>query len=219
MSFIDKIDEFYNKRQASEAYIIAIAVSGLVGYLLYSYISPMASNFKKVQLDRKKSLNDSIRKSNEYLRSITVNGDREYKIKEINKQIHITTVELNKYRGKLRKIDSVMQNKLNSVLYTKNNWSVFLNSITQKAKESNLKLYNLSNTIPPDNNSTFGKVLEVGIKAQGKYGNILKFTNELEKNRLVTTIGKLDFNATKSDPIVNINMSVWGIKPWKKLHL
>jgi len=219
MSFIDKIDEFYNKRQASEAYIIAIAVSGLFGYLLYSYISPMASNFKKVQLDRKKSLNDSIRKSNEYLRSITVNGDREYKIKEINKKIHITTVELNKYRGKLRKIDSVMQNKLNSVLYTKNNWSVFLNSITQKAKESNLKLYNLSNTIPPDNNSTFGKVLEVGIKAQGKYGNILKFTNELEKNRLVTTIGKLDFNATKSDPIVNINMSVWGIKPWKKLHL
>ena len=213
MSFIDKIDEFYNKRQASEAYIIAIAVSGLFGYLLYSYISPMASNFKKVQLDRKKSLNDSIRKSNDYLRSITVNGDREYKIKEINKQIHITTVELNKYRGKLRKIDSVMQNKLNSVLYTKNNWSVFLNSITQKAKESNLKLYNLSNTIPPDNNSTFGKVLEVGIKAQGKYGNILKFTNELEKNRLVTTIGKLDFNATKSDPIVNINMSVWGIKP------
>ena len=219
MSFIDKIDEFYNKRQASEAYIIAIAVSGLFGYLLYSYISPMASNFKKAQLDRKKSLNDSIRKSNEYLRSITVNGDREYKIKEINKKIHITTVELNKYRGKLRKIDSVMQNKLNSVLYTKNNWSVFLNSITQKAKESNLKLYNLSNTIPPDNNSTFGKVLEVGIKAQGKYGNILKFTNELEKNRLVTTIGKLDFNATKSDPIVNINMSVWGIKPWKKLHL
>ena len=213
MSIADKLDEFYNGRQASEALIITVALSGLVGYLLYTYASDSATSFKKTQLDRRKNLNDNIRKSNDYLRSITVNGDKEYKIKQINKNIQKTTADLNMYRGKLRKIDTVMQNKLNSVLYTKNNWSVFLNAITQKAKENDLKLYNLTNSIPPDNNSTFGKVLEVAIKAQGKYGNVLKFTNELEKNRLVTTVGELNFKATKSDPIVDINMSVWGIKP------
>jgi len=213
MGFLDRIDSFYYSRSKSEAYLASIIVGLAVGGLVYLLLAEPAQKYKENQESINKKLHSDINKAKNYLDSITVNGDREYKVKQLNKKIKEANNEINQFRMKLNKITMVMKKELSPVLYTKHNWSSFLNEITNQAKRDGLKMYALTNSSPKESNSTFGKVLNIGIKAQGEYGNILSFVNDLEKSKLVTTIDQLKLKSTKGEPIVDINMSVWGVKP------
>ncbi len=213
MGYLDKLDNFYYNRSKSEAYLAAIIAGMAIGGLVYLLLAEPAQKYRVNQENINKKLHSDINKAKNYLDSITVNGDREYKIKELDKKIKLVNNQINQYRMKLNKISNVMKKELSPVLYTKHNWSAFLNEITNQAKKDGLKLYSLTNSTPKESNSTFGKVLNIGIKAQGEYGNILSFVNDLEKSKLVTTIDQLKLKSTKAEPIVDINMSVWGVKP------
>ena len=66
-----------------------------------------------------------------------------------------------------------------------------------------------------DQNGTFGKVLDVQIKCQGEYNKILSFINDLETTDMVTNVSNASIKVAPKNPIVDINLSVWGIRPWK----
>jgi len=211
MSILDRLDNFYNSKKANEVWLMVALASVLIGYLVYTLLSPMAESYKNEQERIHNDLTNKINSANSFLQKITVNGDRDYMIKDLNKKIVQKNMELNNYRAKLQKIDGAMQ-QLSNVLYTKDNWSKFLHNIAVKAKENDLKLSNITNIVL-DRNASFGKVLDVSIRTKGKYGNILAFMNDLEKTKLVSNITNVKFKATESSPVVDINLSVWGIRP------
>jgi len=228
MNFIDKLDNFYNNRKPNEVWLMVLLVSGLVGYLIYTLLSPISSDYRRTQESIHSRLDSKIKADESYLRGITVNGDRDYKIKDLDKKIAQKRKALDGYRVKLRKLSIAMQ-KINGVLYTKDNWSKFLHDITSKAKDNKLKLDSITNVVldgKNDNskkldkstdatktNSNFAKVLDIDIKCQGKYGNILAFMNDLEQTKLVANVSKVKLTATEGDPKADIKLSVWGIKP------
>ncbi len=211
MNFLDRLDNYYYSKKPNEVWLMVILVAALIGYLLYVLISDYAYNFRVAQESKFDNLNNKIDEDNNYLRSITVNGDRNYYIKDLSKKIAKKRVELNSYRAKLSKLDGAVS-KLNTILYNNGNWSKFLHSIAKQAEDNNLKVYNISN-IAYDNNKSFGKVLDVNIKCEGKYGEILAFVNDLEKTQLVANVSKLKLKSTPNVPIADINLTVWGIKP------
>ncbi|MBD3807943.1 MAG: hypothetical protein IE880_04415, partial [Epsilonproteobacteria bacterium] len=71
----------------------------------------------------------------------------------------------------------------------------------------------LDNNFTESNKTTFGHVLEIKIKCQGDYKDILKFMNDVEQNRLVTDIygSQLKVNKKRSAILADLNISVWGI--------
>jgi hypothetical protein len=211
MSILDRLDNYYNSRKPNEVWLMAIMVAVLIGYLLYTLLSPMASDYKEREVSINSELKDKISSHKSFLKTITVNGDRDFYIKDLNKKIAQKKIELNNYREKLTKLSQAM-NELSEILYTKDNWSKFLHNIASKAKDNDLKIYNIDNKVL-DQNATFGKVLDINIKCQGRYGKILSFMNDLENTELVTNITSVSMSATKSEPIADINMSVWGVKP------
>ncbi len=211
MSLIDKLDNYYNSRKTNEVWLMVIMVSFLIGYLLYTLLSPMASQYREQQESTNRNLTTKIDSDKSFLRTITVNGDRDYMIKELDKKIVNKRRDLNSYRADLRKLNGAMK-KLSGVLYTKDNWSKFLHNIASKAKGNNLKVFSISNTIL-DQNGTFAKVLDIDIKCQGKYGKILSFMNDLEQTKLVANISRVKLTATDNEPKADIKLSVWGIKP------
>ncbi len=230
MNFIDKLDNFYNSRKPNEVWLMVILVAALVGYLIYTLVSPIASEYRKNQESINSKLNSKIRADESYLRSITINGDRNFKIKQLDKKIKERTRSLNEYRAKLRKL-SIAMKKINGVLYTKDNWSKFLHNIASKAKDNNLKLFSITNIVLDQNgtkklgqintkttdstktNNNFARVLDIDIKCQGKYGEILAFMNDLEQTKLVANVSKVKLTATEGNPKADIKLSVWGIKP------
>lgn len=211
MSLFDKLDNYYHSRKPSEVWMMVALIAVLIGYLLYTLLEPISTNYRETQEDINQDLRTKIENANSYIRSVTVNGDKNFHINDLNRKIVKKRMAMNQLRAKMAKLDGSLK-EFKSLLYTKDNWSKFLHNITLDAKKSDLKLYSISNH-RYDQNETFGKVLDVHIKTQGEFNKLLAFMNSIEQTELVSNISAVSMESTQNQPIADINLSVWGIKP------
>jgi len=102
--------------------------------------------------------------------------------------------------------------KLSEVLFNRKNWALFLNSITARAQVNDVDLLEMINRYVHDKKH-FGHVLEMGIRCEGEFQNIMAFINDLEQNKLVTEVYRSDLYVDpKTKRIVaDLNVSVWGV--------
>ncbi len=99
--------------------------------------------------------------------------------------------------------------KISELYYDEESWGQYINSISRHAKAENIKLLELSNSFT-DEKEAFGHVLDIIIKANGNYRNMLKFVNKLEQSFLVVDLH--DFSLTTNEKLnMDLNISVWGI--------
>jgi hypothetical protein len=99
--------------------------------------------------------------------------------------------------------------QISSLYYDEKVWGGYLDSVSKYARTYNVKLLNFGNTLTMDN-SAFGHVLDISIKAEGAYKNTLKFINALEQSYLVVDLHDMDLTADKK-LTSDLNISVWGI--------
>jgi hypothetical protein len=99
--------------------------------------------------------------------------------------------------------------QISSLYYDEKTWGAYLDSISKYARAYNVKLLNFGNTLTTDN-SSFGHVLDIKIKAEGQYKNTLKFINALEQSYLVVDLHNLQMTSDKK-LTSDLNISVWGI--------
>lgn len=99
--------------------------------------------------------------------------------------------------------------QISSLYYDEKAWGGYLDSISKYARAYNVKLLQFGNTLTMDN-SAFGHVLDINIKAEGPYKNTLKFINALEQSYLVVDLHDINMTADKK-LTSDLNISVWGI--------
>jgi hypothetical protein len=99
--------------------------------------------------------------------------------------------------------------QVSSLYYDEKAWGGYLDSISKYARAYNVKLLKFGNTLTMDN-SSFGHVLDISIKAEGPYKNTLKFINALEQSYLVVDLHDMHLVADKK-LTSDLNISVWGI--------
>jgi hypothetical protein len=208
---LEELDAYFAPKKESEKWMIILGIAGIITYLAYDYLLPYTEQLHKKSEVAKKAIEKSIKDNTIYLNSITVNGDREFYVKKYTRDIAQKKQQIKRKKEKIAFIDKNL-NKLSDMLFNQKNWSIFLNSITDKAEIQNVDLRYIKNEYV-DHNGSFGHVLEVGVGCKGDYKNIVKFMNELEQNVLVTDIYgtalKMDQNSSKV--FADINISVWGI--------
>jgi hypothetical protein len=208
---LEELDAYFAPKKESEKWMLILGIAGLITYLAYDYLLPYTEQMYKKSEVTKKTIEKSIKNNTIYLNSITVNGDRDYRVKQYTRNIAMKKTQIEKQKKKIKFIDTNL-NKLSDMLFNQKNWSIFLNSITDKAEVQNVDLNYISNKYV-DNNGSFGHVLEVGVGCSGDYKSIVKFMNELEQNVLVTDIygTKMRMDQNSSKIVADINISVWGI--------
>ena len=208
---LEELDSYFAPKKESEKWLIILGIAGMITYLAYDYLLPYTEKLHKKSEIAKKAIEKKIQDNTIYLNGITVNGDREFYVKKYTNDIIRKQKQVEKINKKITFIDSNL-NKLSDMLFNQQNWSIFLNSITDKAALQNVNLEYISNKYV-DNNGSFGHVLEVGIGCKGDYKSIVKFMNEMEQNVLVTDIygTKMHMDENTSKVVADINISVWGI--------
>jgi hypothetical protein len=208
---LEELDAYFAPKKESEKWLIILGIAGFITYLAYDYLLPYTEQLHKKSEVAKKAVEKSIKDNTIYLNSITVNGDRDYYVKKFTQDIAKKKKQIENKKEKIAFIDKNL-NKLSDMLFNQKNWSIFLNSITDKAEIQNVDLKYIKNQYV-DNNGSFGHVLEVGVGCRGDYKNIVKFMNELEQNVLVTDIygTQLSMDENSSKVVADINISVWGI--------
>jgi len=206
---LEKMDKYFSTKKESEKWFMILGVAGLITMMAYSYLLPYSEGLYEVSEAEKNRLNKSIAEKNAYLNSITIGGDRNYYIKQFDRDIK-------KKKGRIlllkRKIDYINKslNKLSPMLFNQRSWAVFLNSIAENARTNNVKIDFIKNKYT-DTQGSFGHVLEVEIKSSGDFKDMVKFLNILEQNTLVTDIYSSRLIGSEEGITSDINISVWGI--------
>ena len=99
--------------------------------------------------------------------------------------------------------------KIPELFYDEEIWGGFIDSIAESARRNKVKLTYFANRLASDK-TKFGHVLNIDIKSEGSYKNIINFMNVIEKSKLVVDIHDLDMNASKKIAL-DLYLSVWGI--------
>ena len=209
--FLEKMDAYFEGKKPTERLVLVALPALLVAYIAWTVLTPPAEEAYKRSVADKLHVQKKLAEDRQYLQSITRNGDRNYKVKELEKKIAREKRRAASYRKKIAILDENL-NKLSDMLFNKRSWSLFLNSITSRAHENNVQI-NLVTNKYVDTNGSFGHVLEMGVQCQGAFDGLLKFMNDLEQNTLVTDIyhSFLYTEANSTDVNADINISVWGI--------
>ena len=210
-NILDKIDTYFEKKSESEKWLIILLFAAVVMFLVYSTFYASSKSVYDRSLANHLSIKKQINIDNNYLNSISKNGDRNYKIKSLDRKIAMDKKTLDNFKVKIVMIKKSFT-KLSRFLFGNDVWSSFLNSLTQKAADNNVKINKLSNRYV-DSNKSFGHVLEIGLNCTGKFHDILKFVNDMEQSTLVTDVYRSNTysDSNSSTLMSDINISVWGI--------
>jgi Tfp pilus assembly protein PilO len=208
---LHNLDKAFKDKSENEKWMMILMIVAVIGYASYSLFLPYAQEKLKESTKEKKSLQKNIIENKQYIASITVAGNRDFYIKKYDKDILGLEKSIIKINENINFISSSLE-ELSPLLFNKESWSTFLNSITSQAMKQDVKIDYIDNHYI-DGKGNFGHILEISVGCKGEYKNIAKFINQLEKNVLVTDIyGSsiyMDENSTTN--IADINISVWGV--------
>lgn len=210
-SILDRLDKAFKDKSENEKWMIIMMIVLVIGYMTYALFLPYAEERFNQSEQKKTTLQNSIRKHEQYIQSITVGGDRDFFVKKYDDDILSLEKRIARANEDITFITTKLD-ELSPLLFNKESWSKFLNSITNEAKSQAVKIQYIDNEYV-DNNGSFGHVLEIAVGCEGEYSNIVKFVNQLEKNVLVTDIYGSDVHLDQNDTttFADINISVWGI--------
>ncbi|NOZ90518.1 MAG: hypothetical protein GXO60_04440 [Epsilonproteobacteria bacterium] len=210
-SILHSLDEFFKDKSDNEKWMIIFMIVSVIGYMAYSLFLPYAEDKLNKSTRQRNSLQKSISSHKQYIQSITVGGDRDYYIKKYDKDIVKLEKDILNTNGDINFISAKLE-ELSPLLFNKESWSIFLNSITKEAKNQDVKIEYINNNYI-DSNGSFGHILEIAVGCKGDYKNIAKFMNRLEKNVLVTDIYESDIHLdeNKTTTVADVKISVWGI--------
>jgi len=210
-NFLEKMDAYFEGKNPTERLVLIALPALLVAYVAWTVLTPPSEAAKQKSVADKQHIEKKLAEDKRYLKGITKNGDRNYKVKALDNQIALSKKRSESYRKKIAILNKNI-NKLSDMLFNQKSWSLFLDSITARAHESNVQI-NLVTNEYVDTNGSFGHVLEMGVKCQGTFGGILKFMNDLEQNTLVTDIYRstLSTEANSTYVSADIHISVWGV--------
>jgi len=211
VNILNQLDEVFELKSENEKWMIIGLVALVIGYISYALFFPYAEEKYNTAQDKYEKLEKNINKNKLYLQSITEHGSIEFYINKFSKDIEKLDKKINDSTDRISFISTNLE-KLSPLLFNKESWSKFLNSITKHAKNEKVNIDYIENNYV-DNNGSFGHVLQIEVGCSGNYKQIVKFVNQLEKSVLITDIYGSHLYLDKNDTVVaaDINISVWGV--------
>ncbi len=201
--YLYDIDQSFAQKSEKDVKLIYAMV--FIVLVMFSYLVFWESSEKGYNDIKAASLKvqDKIAKDKQYLlvnpQSKIVRLDQQ--INDLNKKLIILKSENVYIKAEIEKIPELF--------YDQETWGAFIDSIAESARKNKVKLNFFANRLASDK-TKFGHVLNLEIKAEAPYKNMVRFINEIEKSKLVVDLHDLELTATtKLD--LDLKLSVWGI--------
>ncbi|MEN8146374.1 MAG: hypothetical protein ABFR02_02000 [Campylobacterota bacterium] len=201
--YLYDIDQSFAQKSEKDVKMIYVMV--FVVLVMFSYLVFWESSEKGYNEIKAASLKvqEKITKDKQYLlmhpesEIVRLNQD----IAALNKKLVILKDENVYIKTEIEKIPELF--------YDQVTWGAFIDSIAENAKKNKVKLNYFANRLA-DDKTKFGHVLNLEIKAEAPYKNMVRFINAIEKSKLVVDLHDLDLEATTKLNL-DLNLSVWGI--------
>jgi len=208
-NILEKLDSFLLTKKQNERIIIYLSIFLILFVLSFQYLFPITKKMVQKSKTKKQEIENNIKEDKDYIASITINGDKEFLIKKLNKEIEQLKTKFTKIKDNNDYLDLKIKS-IKNLIYNEKNWAKFLDSIAKKGIDNGVDIKFISNKFI-NNSKNFGHVLEIEIECNGDFKNTIGFINSIEESDLVVDIYgvkmKSDFNIQ-----TYLKVSVWGIK-------
>jgi len=202
-NYLYKMDNAFAEKDEKEVLMIyAMIFAGLFALSYFLFWDSSEKDFHTAH-NKVTAMQSNINTDNNYL-----SANPESKIAAIENQTENTKLQFADAQENNEYIKFNIE-KISELYYDAQTWGEYINSISRHAKAENVHLLELSNSFT-DQKEAFGHVLDITIKANGKYKNLLKFINRLEQSFLVVDLHNFTFT-TEEKLAVDLKISVWGI--------
>jgi len=201
--YLYDIDQSFSQKSDKDVKMIYAMV--FIVLVMFSYLvfwESAEQGYNNIVAERIK-VEEKIAKDKQYLlmhpESEIVRLDKQ--IKELNAKLVVLKEENTYIKTEIEKIPELF--------YDQETWGAFIDSIAENAKKYKVKLNFFANRLA-DDKTKFGHVLNLEIKAEAPYKNMVKFMNAIEKSKLVVDLHDMDLEATEKLNL-DLKLSVWGI--------
>lgn len=201
--YLHKIDTAFKGKTKKEIYMIFIIVVSLIFSFSYLLFWESSQEDFKDKIHEINILNSEIASYETYIQNNP--QSKITKLENDTKQLQDKLIEYkdnNEYIREKLKI-------ISSHIYNEDSWGKYLDSISENAQIYDIKIINFSNK-NVSSNVSFGHILDITIRCEGKYTNMLKLMNSLEQSDLVVDLHTVKFDV-KESLVADLNISVWGI--------
>ena len=214
---LDKIDSWFESKGSSANTYLVLALF-IAGALAYLALSPSSQKYFDDEESRLRKATKQLEETTNSLNAFGPLGDGTYsqiKNKEVvlkgEKASLNETIDSNQYvDNKLREVSNVT--------YNRENWAEFLDSLTEMAVKSNVKVFAITSEEKDIDQKTLvlepQAMLDVGVVMEGTYHNVLRYINAIEESKMIVDVNKLDVNKSTTDGKVGgtIGISIWGVR-------
>ena len=214
---LDKIDSWFESKgsSANTYLLLALLVAGGLAYLI---LSPSSQEYFDKEENRLNKATQQLTEATSSLNSFGPLPDGTYsQIK--NKELVLKGEEarLNETIDSNQYVDNKLR-EVSNVTYNRENWAEFLDSLTEMAVKSNVKVFAITSEEKDVDPKTMAlkpqAMLDVGVVMEGTYHNVLRYINSIEESKMIVDVNKLDINRSSTDGKIGgtIGISIWGVK-------
>ncbi len=206
MKFLDRIDDYFYSRPEKEFLYVLGLVIGIIGFLIYYYIYPVADRYESRQEKNYKKLSAQYKnlKSDVNLLRIRVSA--------LNKHIKQRETLLANLKKK-KVFYSELANLLDFAEFDQYKWANFVKEAVMNAKNKGLEVKKIANTvydIDVADNSKMPEIvkrMDIGIELEGKYKNFIYYLYSYEDRKELIRIKEMNITSPAS---FYIKLSIYG---------
>ena len=197
----------YQDNEVQVVFLVGAGIAALSYFLLFE----MSEQMLQSSQTSRDNMVKAVKTEKSYLAGQLINGDQRFRVKQKERKLKKLKKDIANLQKDIKYI-TVELNKLRYLLYDEQNWSKFLDSISELANSYKLNIIFLKSKVYPldKNVKKMKQVLDIEVEVTGDYQNIIKLINKLEQSDIVTDVYSFEFENEKELKSI-IRISVWGL--------
>ena len=206
MKTFDKIDNYFYEREKKDFIYMVILAVFLIGFVIYYFLYPLASEYKQKQEKKYLSLLDQYQRAQTSIRVLQT------RISVLNKQIKQKQNRLATL-NKQKMFYTELANLLDFAEFDQYKWANLVKETVTDAKNKGMEVKKVENEIY-DVNTTKNtdmpeivKRMDIGIELEGKYKNFIYYLYDYENRKELIRVKEMKITSPST---FYVKFSVYG---------
>jgi len=191
MKFINAIDNYFYEKSLKDTVMMYLMVILVLGFVVFYFILPQAQKYRDTQFK---------------MYNITKNQLQTLKIKK-----NVLYIQIGNLKKKIKNLDlekialkkqkdfyDELTNLLDFVEFNQYKWGDFVKNLVINAKKEGLKVLGFTNKVYNDNNQIINKKMDISLKINGEYKNLIYFIYQYEDIKDLLRIENISINKNKN---------------------
>jgi len=191
MKLTHEIDNYFYAKSVKDTVMVYLMILFVIGFVVFYFLLPVMQKYTNTQLNVYNQTKTQIKTLK--TRKNVLNAQIVFLRKKI-KNLTLKKIAIKKQTNFYNKL----VNLLDFVVFNQCKRGEFVKNLALNAKQEGLKIFAFTNKIYNDNKGLINKKMEINLKVEGEYKNLLYFIYKYENIRNLLRVEKILINKNKN---------------------